>query len=86
MAHGRRRIADVCRQAGEGALRSLHGDTGALEVESPEGRHFFIGSGLPDALRRNPPARGSVVTYRYHDRTGTGLPRFASFLRLHEAM
>ena len=62
------------------------GDTGALEVETTEGRHFFIGSGLPDALRRNPPPRGSVVTYRYHDRTGTGLPRFASFLRLHEAM
>ena len=62
------------------------GDTGALEVETPEGRHFFIGSGLPDALRRNPPPRGGVVTYRYHDRTGTGLPRFASFLRLHESM
>ena len=62
------------------------GGAGALEVETAEGRRFFIGSGLPDALRRDPPARGSVVTYRYHDRTGTGLPRFASFLRMHEAM
>ena len=62
------------------------GDAGALEVETPEGRRFFLGSGLPDALRRNPPPRGSSVTYRYHDLTDSGLPRFASFLRLHEAL
>lgn len=62
------------------------GAAGALEVETPQGRRFFIGSGLPDSLRRNPPHRGSVVTYRYHDRTASGLPRFASFLRMHEAL
>lgn len=61
-------------------------DVGALEVQTPAGRRFFIGSGLPDALRRHPPARGSVVTYRYHDLTETGLPRFASFLRVHEPL
>ena len=62
------------------------GALGALEVRTPEGRQFLIGSGLPDALRRDPPALGSVVTYRYRDLTGTGLPRFASFLRLHTAL
>jgi DNA ligase-1 len=62
------------------------GDAGALRLETPEGRRFYLGSGLPDALRRRPPPLGSLVTYRYHDRTGGGLPRFASFLRLHEAL
>ena len=59
---------------------------GALEVRTPEGRQFLIGSGLSDALRRDPPPIGSVVTYRYRDLTGTGLPRFASFLRVHTSM
>ena len=62
------------------------GDVGALQLETPRGQRFFIGSGLPDDLRRRPPARGSLVTYRYHDLTDTGLPRFASFVRLHDAL
>jgi DNA ligase-1 len=61
-------------------------DVGALQLETPRGQRFFIGSGLPDDLRRHPPARGSLVTYRYHDFTETGLPRFASFVRLHDAL
>jgi DNA ligase-1 len=61
-------------------------DVGALQLETPRGQRFFIGSGLPDDLRRHPPARGSLVTYRYHDLTDTGLPRFASFVRLHDAL
>ena len=59
---------------------------GALEVCTPEGRAFLLGSGLSDALRREPPALGSVVTYRYRDLTSTGLPRFATFLRMHVAL
>ncbi|MDQ6681621.1 MAG: DNA ligase [Pseudomonadota bacterium] len=62
------------------------GDVGALQVENDEGQRFYIGSGLPDALRKNPPPKGSVITYRYHDRTGNGVPRFASFLRRHEVI
>lgn len=62
------------------------GAVGALQVETPEGVRFFIGSGLPDEVRRRPPPVGSVLSYRYHDRTGSGVPRFASFLRWHEAL
>ena len=62
------------------------GQLGALEVRAPDGRQFVIGSGFSDAQRRDPPAVGSVVTYRYRDLTSTGLPRFASFLRVHRAM
>jgi DNA ligase-1 len=62
------------------------GRLGALEVRAPDGRQFLIGSGFSDAQRRDPPAIGSDVTYRYRDLTSTGLPRFASFLRVHHEM
>ena len=61
------------------------GQTGALWVRTPEGREFAIGSGLGDAQRRSPPPTGSVITYRYRDLTSTGLPRFATFLRMHDS-
>jgi len=61
------------------------GDAGALEVETPEGRRFRLGAGLPDGVRRAPPALGSVVTYRYQALTPNGVPRFARLLRVHEA-
>lgn len=61
------------------------GRVGALRVRDGEGRIFLLGAGLSDALRNNPPSPGTVVTYRYRDRTARGIPRFASFLRVHEA-
>ena len=60
------------------------GQLGALELRTPQGRQFLLGSGFTDAQRREPPAVGSVVTYRYRDLTPGGLPRFASFLRVRE--
>ena len=62
------------------------GMMGALELRTPAGRHFRLGSGFPDAMRRDPPPIGSVVTYAYRDLTPGGLPRFASFVRMHEAL
>jgi DNA ligase 1 len=73
----------VAHHAGQGKYAGL---LGALEVRTPAGRQFLIGSGLSDAQRREPPPVGSVITYRYRDLTRTGLPRFASFLRVHDAM
>ena len=73
----------VAHHAGHGKYAGL---LGALEVRTPEGRRFLLGSGISDALRRNPPPIGSVITYRYRDLTSTGLPRFASFLRVYAAM
>jgi DNA ligase-1 len=61
------------------------GRVGALEVQTPHGRKFLLGSGLSDALRDNPPPLGSSITYRYRDLTSTGLPRFATYLRIHES-
>jgi DNA ligase-1 len=57
------------------------GAVGALEVAAADGRRFLVGSGLSDALRRDPPRVGSVITYRYRDITSSGLPRFATYLR-----
>lgn len=59
------------------------GKMGALQVLTPEGQQFALGTGFTDAMRADPPPIGARVTYRYRDRTVTGLPKFASFLRLH---
>jgi DNA ligase-1 len=58
------------------------GRLGALLLEMSDGQRFALGTGFSDAQRDDPPAVGSVVTYRYRDRTPKGLPRFASFLRV----
>jgi len=60
----------------------LSGKVGALWVETAEGQRFAVGSGLSDALRQNPPPVGSWITYRYRDTTPSGLPRFATFVRV----
>jgi DNA ligase-1 len=58
------------------------GMMGALELQTPAGLRFRLGSGFSDALRRDPPPLGSTVTYTYRDVTPSGLPRFASYLRM----
>ncbi|MEP6876724.1 MAG: DNA ligase, partial [Burkholderiales bacterium] len=73
----------VAQHPGQGRFA---GQLGALEVRAADGRQFLIGTGFSEAQRRDPPAIGSVVTYRYRDLTATGLPRFASFLRVHHAL
>lgn len=72
----------VGHQSGKGRLAGM---TGALLLQMPSGQRFALGSGLSDALRRNPPPVGAWVTYRFRDRTPSGFPRFASFLRVREA-
>lgn len=72
----------VGHQAGKGRLKGL---TGALLLQTTSGQRFALGSGLSDALRRDPPPVGSWVTYRFSEHTPSGLPRFASFVRVREA-
>jgi DNA ligase-1 len=71
----------IAHEAGQG---KYHGQLGALLVRTKEGRELRLGTGLSDQLRRDPPAIGTVVTFRYRDTTNTGLPKFASFLRVRE--
>ncbi len=63
----------------------LAGMLGSLEVVTPEGKRFRIGSGLTDAQRSDPPPIGSWITYRYNGLTSQGIPRFPRFLRLRPA-
>ena len=58
------------------------GQLGALRVRAEDGREFSLGTGFTDQQRRDPPPIGTMVTYRYRDLTRSGLPRFASFLRV----
>ena len=58
------------------------GRLGALLVEMPSGQRFRLGTGLSDADRAAPPPIGSWVTYRYRGTHDSGLPRFASFVRV----
>lgn len=58
------------------------GQTGALLVELEDGRRLRLGSGLPDALHRQPPPVGTLVSYRFNGTHASGLPRFARFWRV----
>ena len=58
------------------------GRLGALEVMTPGGVRFRLGTGLSDAVRRDPPPVDSTVTYRYVGLNASGVPRFTSFLRV----
>lgn len=65
------------------------GMVGALLVEIPgaggkAGPRFKLGSGLSDELRQNPPPVGSTVTYRFRGLNDSGIPRFASFMRVRD--
>ena len=65
-----------------GGQGKFAGMLGALQVETDDGRRFRLGTGFSDAERRDPPPIGSTVTFKYYGLTATGLPRFASFLRV----
>ena len=65
------------------------GKLGALLLEMPAAggqpaQRFKLGTGFSDAQRQNPPAVGSRVTYRFRGLNDSGIPRFASFMRVRE--
>ncbi len=60
------------------------GRLGALFVELPNGIQFALGTGFSDEVRNNPPPVGSIITFKYYGFHKSGIPRFASFLRVRE--
>lgn len=64
---------------GKGKYRGM---LGALQVKTPDGIEFKIGTGFSDDERKTPPPIGSLITYKYSGKTSRGVPRFASFLRI----
>ncbi len=73
----------IAHVPGKGRFQGL---LGALRVRSPEGREFRIGTGFSQEDRRQPPAPGSWVTYRYRELTRAGLPRFPRYLRPYQPL
>lgn len=69
----------VAHLPGKGKYQGM---MGSLKVELENGRRFRIGTGFRDEVRSNPPAIGTTITFRYRGHTSTGLPRFASYLRV----
>ena len=68
--------------AGKGKYRGM---MGSMLVQTLDGKRFKIGSGFSNAERLNPPAPGTVITFKYFGLTSKGTPRFASFLRERQA-
>ena len=62
------------------------GRLGSLLVELTNGIQFAIGTGFSDQERDAPPPIGSVVTFKYYGFNKSGVPRFASFLRIREEL
>ena len=60
------------------------GMLGSMLVETADKVRFKIGTGFTDEERKNPPAIGSIITYKYFGLTKKGVPRFASFMRVRE--
>jgi len=58
------------------------GMVGALQCVLSSKITFKIGSGLTDALRKNPPPIGSSITFKHQGFTKYGKPRFPVFLRV----
>lgn len=71
----------VAHLPGKGKYQGM---LGALLVETPDGLRFKLGSGFTDEQRSQPPALGSQVTYRFRGLNTSGIPRFASFMRVYE--
>lgn len=73
----------IAHLPGKGKYRGM---MGSLLVEAQDGRRFRIGTGFSDAQRADPPAIGSIITYKYFGKTNNDLPRFASFLRVRDEL
>lgn len=67
-----------------GGTGKFRGKMGALRVVLENGVRFSIGTGFSDRDRENPPPVGSTVTFRYKELNPSGIPRFASFMRVRD--
>ncbi len=68
----------VAINPGKGKYKNM---MGSLTVRMFDGTRFRIGTGFSDQERKNPPAVGSIVTFKYCGWTQKHKPKFASFLR-----
>ena len=67
----------IGQEKGKGRNASV---MGALVCRMECGKQFKVGSGFTDAQRKNPPKKGSIITYRFQEYTNSGSPRFPTFV------
>jgi DNA ligase-1 len=60
------------------------GRMGAVNVCTPDGREFSVGTGFDDKERESPPPIGCTLQYSYQELSKYGIPRFPVFLRIRE--
>lgn len=78
----------VSYRPGEGRLQGMMGALECVLVNgnklnelTSKGVEFSIGTGFNDAQRKNPPKKGSVVSFKFQELSNSGHPRFPVFLR-----
>jgi len=54
----------------------------SLLVKINGGIQFRIGTGFSDEERKNPPAPGEVITFKYYGKYQSGIPKFPVYLRI----
>ncbi len=66
---------------GKGKYREM---MGSLTLKLDSGIVFKLGTGFTDQMREKKWAMGTIVTFKYYGFTKTGIPKFASFLRVRQ--
>ncbi len=72
----------IAYNKGHGKYQNL---MGSVTCKMDNNVTFKIGSGFSDKQRENPPAIGSLITFKYKEMTKYGKPRFPVFLRVRDA-
>lgn len=57
---------------------------GGKTVTIPKGIKFKVGTGLTHEMRANPPAIGTVITYRFIELTDDSIPRHGAFVAVRD--
>ena len=72
----------------QGGTGKHQGRMGALKVYllGDKSKKFKIGTGFSDRERESPPSIGSIVEFKFNDKTARGIPRFPAFLRVRTDM
>ncbi len=71
----------IAHNPGKGRFTGM---LGSVTVKTPKGVQFKIGTGFTFKQRKNPPAVGETVTYKYTGFTKSGKPKHPSFWRVKE--
>ncbi|MGB5985317.1 MAG: DNA ligase [Desulfobacterales bacterium] len=69
----------IAHHPGKGKFKGM---LGSLTLQLDNGLVFNLGTGFTMMQRKHPPPIGSTVTFKHQGFTQTGIPRFASFLRV----